>query len=115
MADQTRIDWNAALDAYSHAMGNRKVELDRYAAESGLESEAHRIAARIVEVQERLYGVVTTLADADERRFTAEGLEEIVAADAKRNGLALNAIGRAALLRWLFWMCWHEGLLDADA
>ena len=102
------VDLNAACAAYSHAMGNRMSDLREWAESLPAAVPVESIAIHLADIQRAIYAEIDTAAGAG-------GLADTVAASiatdyCDKHLTWIGPVGVDALLRWLHWMCWHEGI-----
>ena len=91
-------------------MGNRKADLRAFLETAG---QVERLADLVADFQS-LQSALFARAEAEKagRPLSAATLEAIVMSANEPQWL--DDQGRAALVEWLVWMCWHEGLLADD-
>jgi hypothetical protein len=101
-----KVDINAAIEAYSHAGGNRIERLRAICADS---VETETTESEIRTLQEGILEQVREQAGAD--GLTREHIEQIA-----RQFLAVrpevNEDGLDGLLRYVIWIAWHDGWLQ---
>lgn len=101
------VDINAAIDAYSYQGGNRIGRLQAICADDAI---AETLAAEISSLQEGIYELVRARAGADGLpRAELDGVARQYLASARPD---VNELGLDALLRYVFWIAWHDGWLQ---
>ena len=105
-------DLNDLIDIYSQPMANARSSLADHIEANGIDASPDEVAASIRELQNDLLGRVWTT-DTGVTYDLGE-LDEIVCEYSRSERPWLNDKGRNGLLRWLIWMCWHEGLLAPE-
>lgn len=103
-------DINAALEAYSHSMGNRIEELAEYCAEHGVADRETEIMAAIDKLQSDVLERIATQARA-EGPLSGPEIETLAAAHCRERAPEIDETGVRALLRWIAWMAWHKGCM----
>lgn len=101
---------NEALRRYSHAMGNRKADLSDYLADVGEAERLDDLVAGFRALQNGLFARAE--AENGGKPVSGKTLESM--AMSLMDPEWLDDRGRTALVEWLVWMCWHEGLLAGD-
>lgn len=103
-------DINAAIEAYSHSMGNRIEELAEYCAEHGVAEREAEIMAAIDKLQGDVLELVLDRARAD-GPLSGPDIEVLAIEHCRTHAPEVGEVGVRALLRWIVWMAWHEGCM----
>lgn len=104
------FDINAAIEVYSHSMGNRPEELAEYCAE-------HGVAERETEIRKTIEAMQGEMLDKISERMRVSGpmsaaeIETLAAEHCGASVPEVDAAGVRGLLRWIVWMAWHEGFM----
>jgi hypothetical protein len=108
-AEGAVVDINLAIDVYSHQGGNCLKQLQAICADS---SVTEALAAEISGLQEGIYELIRAQAGTDGLpRAQVEQVARQYLASARRD---VNEVGLNGLLRYVFWIAWHDGWLQRD-
>lgn len=103
-------DINAAIEAYSHSMGNRIEELAEYCADHGVTEREAEIMAAIDRLQSGVLELISARAQAGGPLAGPE-IEALTIEHCRAHAPEIDEAGVRALLRWIVWMAWHEGCM----
>ena len=104
------FDINAAIEAYSHSMGNRPEELAEYCAEQGVAERETEIRAAIEAIQGDVFDMIWEKTRVSGPMSAAE-IETLASQHCQASAPEVDESGVRSLLRWIVWMAWHEGCM----
>ena len=104
------FDINAAIEAYSHSMGNRPEELAEYCAEHGVAERENEIRTAIETMQGEVFDTISKRTRTS-GPMSATEIETLATEHCRVSVPEVDEAGVRGLLRWIVWMAWHEGCM----
>ena len=103
------IDKNQLLNIYSSHLGNNKNDLLEYGKRNGIKN-IEDIKNEFSDIQSELFDYFWKKTAPDGQLYYDEiKCQTFEYCDKKYKWM--DDTGKKSLLRWLVWICWHEGLL----
>ena len=110
MQNPDNFDKNILMEKFSNHFGNKKKEFLEFARGKGFK-DPDLIIVKLENIQEDLFNYVWEITMPDKKLNSAD-LKTVSENYLKNKHPWINEIGIEAVNRWLFWMCWHEGILE---
>lgn len=103
------FDKNKLFDIYSASFNNQESKLITYMKRNGIH-EINEIVKDFSKIQNESFEYLWELTKPD-IQLTSEEIKKLITVYCNNKYSWMNEIGIKALLRWIYWMGWHEGLI----
>jgi hypothetical protein len=107
------IDKNQLLNIYSYHFGNKEKDLFDYGSRNGIKN-INDIIDEFSSIQNELFNYFWKRTGPN-IQLTDEEIKQQAKEYCNNKYKWINEVGMEALLRWLIWMGWHEGLMKNEA
>lgn len=107
------VDINAAIDAFSHALGNNIEPLKALCRADS--NDVEPIAASIVKLQDDIFDLIRSRSKrSKDGALPLSEIEQIAREYLAAANPEVNELGYRGLMRFIVWMAWHDGWLQRE-